>query len=319
VKPKSYQPFYGRLMASPLYQASLGWLLASHVRRFVLLAALPAIWILLMNIGPIFQMAKISLMTHYPLREGVQSFYNLDNYRLFFNEPLYFYPLMRSFVFCLIATAAALVIIYPIAYYLAKIVKPRHRARLFLLLLLPFWAGELIRTFAVIMLLANRGAINVLLRDLGLIERPIIMLYTSFSVGFGLIYLICLYMLFPLYAALEKIPDNLLEASHDLGANGWARFRRIILPLSKDGIVSGCCLVFLTTIGVYATPVLLGGPGNVLFPETINSFFHGASDKWPIGAALSCIMLAGALSTAALFMGLVGRKPKATGKLKATA
>jgi len=263
-----------------------------------------------MNIGPIFQMVKISLHSHYPIREEQNSSYNFDNYLAFFSEPLYFLPLLRSFIFCSLATAAALVIIYPIAYYLAKIVKPQRRTRMFLLLLLPFWAGELIRTFAVIMLLANRGAINVMLRDFGLIERPIIMLYTSFSVSFGLIYLICLYMLFPLYAAIEKIPNNVLEAASDLGSSSWAKFCRIILPLSKDGIVSGCCLVFLTTMGVYATPVLLGGPSNVLFPETINSFFHGASDKWPIGAALSCIMLIGALSTAALFMGIVGRKPK---------
>jgi len=309
VEQARYKPFYGHLMASPVYQYSLGWLLEGRFRSFILLGSVPLAWIVSMNIGPIFQMVKISLQTHYPVREGVKASYNFDNYWLFFSEPLYFYPLLRSFIFCLFATAVALIIIYPLAYYLAKIVNPQRRARMFLLLLLPFWAGELIRTFAVIMLLANRGAINVLLRDLGFIERPILMLYTSFSVSFGLIYLICLYMLFPLYAALEKIPDNLLEAASDLGSNARSRFRRIILPLSKDGIVSGCCLVFLTTMGVYATPVLLGGPSNVLFPETINSFFHGASDKWPVGAALSCIMLIGALSTAALFMKLVGRKP----------
>jgi spermidine/putrescine transport system permease protein len=132
------------------------------------------------------------------------------------------------------------------------------------------------------------------------------MLYNYFSLGFGIIYLVCLYMLLPLYAAIEKIPDHLLEASADLGAGPWTRFRRIILPLSRDGIVSGCSLVFLTCVGVFATPVLLGGPNTVLFTETIASFFHGASDKWPTGAAFAMIMLAVALTTAGLFMKVVG-------------
>ena len=134
------------------------------------------------------------------------------------------------------------------------------------------------------------------------------MLYTPFSLGFGLVYLVSLYMLLPLYSAIDKIPKHLLDAAADLGAGPFTRFRRIILPLSRDGIVSGCSLVFLTCIGVFATPMLLGGPTTVLFPETISGFFHGASDKWPVGAAFAMIMLVSALITAGIFMRIVGGK-----------
>lgn len=303
-----YSTNISRIVNSRLYQLTLGAAVASRVGRLALLAAVPLLWLVFLHIGPIYQMAKISFLTSYPLQHGRPASYTLANYAIFFSESIYFMPLIRSFVFSLASTAITLIVVFPVAYYVAKIVRPDWRSKALLLLLAPFWAGELIRTFSVIMLLANRGALNFLLRDLGLIDRPIPMLYTSFSLGFGLIYLICLYMLLPLYSAIDKIPKHLLDAAADLGAGPFTRFRRIILPLSRDGIVSGCSLVFLTCIGVFATPMLLGGPTNVMFPETISGFFHGASDKWPVGAAFALIMLVSALTTAGIFMRLVGGK-----------
>ena len=260
------------------------------------------------DLGPVFQLLRISLMSQYPIVHEGGSAFTLDNFRVFFAEPLYFTPLIRSVIFAFAVTAVTLLVVYPVAYYIAKIVKPENRTRALLLLLVPFWAGEIIRTYAVIMLLANRGAINFALREMDLITRPIPMLYNYYSLTFGMIYLVCLYMLLPLYSALEKIPTPLLHAAADLGAGPFTRFRRIILPLSKDGIVSGCSLVFLTTIGVFATPILLGGPSTGLFPETIASFFHGASDRWPVGAAMSVVMLVLSLGIAGLFMRIVGRR-----------
>lgn len=308
--PPKYATGIARVVNSGLYRHTLGAAVETRAGRLILLAGVPLIWLVMAHLGPIYQMLKISLMSHYPIQPGMESHYTLDNYAVFFSESLYFTPLIRSFVFALISTVAALVVVYPVAYYVAKIIRPEGRSRALLLLLVPFWAGELIRMFAIIMLLANRGAINVLLRDLGLIERPIPMLYTPFSLGFGMIYLVCLFMLLPLYSAIEKIPSPLLDAAADLGAGPFTRFRRIILPLSRDGIVSGCCLVFLTCIGVFATPLLLGGPTTALFPETISSFFHGSSDKWPVGAAFSMILLVTSLITAAVFMWLVGGSKK---------
>lgn len=305
-----YATGIAKVVNSALYRYTLGAAVESRIGRVLLLAGVPLIWLVMLHVGPIYQMLKISLLSHYPVQPGRESAFTLENYAIFFRESIYFTPLIRSFVFATGATALTLVVVYPVAYYVAKIVRPEGRSKALLLLLVPFWAGELIRTFSVIMLLANRGALNVLLRDIGLIDRPIPMLYTSFSLGFGLVYLICLYMLLPLYSAIEKIPSPLLDAAADLGAGPFTRFRRIVLPLSRDGIVSGCCLVFLTCIGVFATPMLLGGPNTVLFPETISGFFHGASDKWPVGAAFALIMLVTSLVAAAIFMRLVGGRKR---------
>lgn len=303
-----YSTGWGRLIASPLYRATLGSLSDSRAGRLLLLCAVPLVWLVVFDLGPVFQLARISLMSQYPIVHEGGSAFTLDNFRVFFAEPLYFTPLIRSVIFAFVVTAVTLLVVYPVAYYIAKIVKPANRTRALLLLLVPFWAGEIIRTYAVIMLLANRGAINFALREMDLITRPIPMLYNYYSLSFGIIYLVCLYMLLPLYSALEKIPTPLLHAAADLGAGPFTRFRRIILPLSKDGIVSGCSLVFLTTIGVFATPILLGGPSTGLFPETIAAFFHGASDRWPVGAAMSVVMLVLSLGIAGLFMRIVGRR-----------
>jgi spermidine/putrescine transport system permease protein len=305
-----YSTRIAKIVNSSLYRHTLGAAVESRWGRLILLAGVPLVWLIALHIGPIYQMLKISLLSHYPVQPGVESHFTLANYRLFFSEALYFSPLIKSFIFATLATASTLIVVYPVAYYVATVVRPEGRSKALLLLLVPFWAGELIRTFSVIMLLANRGAVNVLLREIGLIDRPIPMLYTSFSLGFGLVYLICLYMLLPLYSAIEKIPTQYLDAAADLGAGPFTRFRKIILPLSKDGIVSGCCLVFLTCIGVFATPMMLGGPNTVLFPETISGFFHGASDKWPVGAAFALIMLVTALIAAGIFMRLVGGRKR---------
>lgn len=305
-----YSTGIAKIVNSGLYRHTLGAAVESSPGRLVLLAGLPLLWIIFLHIGPIYQMLKISLMVNYPLRADTEAQYTLANYALFFKESIYFTPLIRSFIFSFCATAATLIVVYPVAYYVAKVVRPKGRSKALLLLLVPFWAGELIRTFSIIMLLANRGAVNVLLREIGFIDRPIPMLYGPFSLSFGLIYLVCLYMLLPLYSAIEKIPTQLLDAAADLGAGPWTRFRRVILPLSREGIVSGCSLVFLTTIGVFATPMLLGGPGTVMFPETISGFFHGASDKWPVGAAFAIIMLTTALTAAGIFMRLVGGRKR---------
>jgi spermidine/putrescine transport system permease protein len=301
----SYAVWVGKVANSGPYSATIGLVANSRLARLVLLLAIPLIWIVSLHIGPIYQMARISVMDNYPPAAS-GAVYTLDNYRLFFQEPLYFMPFLRSIVFAAAVTATTLVVVYPVAYYVAKVIKPQNRTRALLLLLTPFWAGELIRTFSVIMLLANRGGVNVLLREIGLIDRPIILLYNYFSLSFGVIYLISLYMLLPLYSAIEKIPPQLVDAAADLGAGPWARFRRVILPLSKDGIISGCSLVYLTSIGVFAAPLLLGGPNSTIFPEIIASLFHGSSDKWPEGAAFSILMLAVSLSTVGLFMRVVG-------------
>ncbi|MGB3389228.1 MAG: ABC transporter permease [Pseudaminobacter sp.] len=302
--------FWGALMTSRVYGALTDSLFRSQRRQFLLLASIPILWILFANVGPILQMVRISFLDSYPPMAGHQPELTLRNWNRFFAESIFIIPYFRTLIYSVVFTLSTLLITYPVAYFLAKHVKRDNQLLFLLLLLIPFWVGEIVRTYAIMILLGNNGAVNLILRSLGLIDRPIPFMYTSFSLGIGIIYLTALYMLLPLYSALEKIPNTYLEAAADLGAGAWTRFRRVTLPLSKEGIASGCTLVFLISTGYYAAPVLLGGPSTTVFAETIAGFFHVAGDQWPTGAAFSSIMLISALVITGLFLKLMGRSGK---------
>jgi len=300
--------FWARLSASGFYSALSGSLFATERRRFLLLAAIPLLWVFATHLGPVLQMARIGFLEAYPLSVGEAPVLTIQNFVLFFEERIYRMPFLRTFAFAIFVTAATLVIMFPVAYFLAKKLPKNRQLTFLLILLIPFWVGEIVRTFAIMILLGNRGAVNIALQSLGLIERPIPFMYTNFSLGMGVVYLTSLYMLLPLYAALEKIPQSMHEAARDLGAGPWTRFRRVTFPLSRDGVAAGCTLVFLISTGYYATPVLLGGPGTTVFAETVTGFFQVAGNEWPTGAAFATIMLVATLVTAGLFLKLMGRK-----------
>lgn len=300
-------PFWGRLSGARAYQWLVDFLFGSERRQFLLLACGPLIWVLTQHLGPILQMLHVSVLDAYPVAVGAETQFSLRHYLLFFQESVYRMPFLRTMAYSLSLTLATLLIVYPVAYFLARHVKRHNQLAFLLLLLIPFWVGEIVRTYAIMILLGNNGAVNLLLKSLGLIERPIPFMYTGFSVSFGVIYLTSLYMLLPLYSALEKIPDNFSEAAADLGAGAWTRFWRVTLPLSLEGISSGCTLVFLISTGIYAVPVLLGGPSTTVFSETIAGFFHVAGDRWPTGAAFACILFLASLVITGVFMKLMNR------------
>jgi len=301
---------WGRLLQNRAYRAISGTLLATPRRRFMALAIFPLLWIFAANVGPILSMARIGFLDSYPPKVGHVPSFTVDNFLRFFGDDIFLVPFFRTLAFATVLTLVTLIITYPVAYFLAKHVKRDNQLRFLLLVLIPFWVGEIVRTFAIMILLGNNGAVNLALRYLGLVERPIPFMYTTFSLSFGIIYLTALYMLLPLYSALEKIPKNLHESAADLGAGPFARFWRITLPLSKEGIASGSTLVFLLATGYYATPVLLGGPSTTLFSETIAGFFHYAGDEWPTGAAFATIMLVTALAITGTFLKVMGRSGK---------
>ncbi|WP_053086121.1 ABC transporter permease [Nitratireductor soli] len=308
--PGGKMTFWGALLQNGTYQAVSGALFKTQRRQFVILASLPLFWIVFANLGPIVEMFWIGFLDSYPPKVGYEPQFTLANWAAFFQDRVFIVPFFRTLAFSVIFTAITLLITYPVAYFLAKHVKRKNQLLFLLLLLIPFWVGEIVRTYAIMILLGNNGAVNLVLKSLGLIDRPIPFMYTGFSLGVGIIYLTALYMLLPLYSALEKIPNNYLEAAADLGAGAWTRFRRVTLPLSREGIASGCTLVFLISTGYYATPVLLGGPRSTVFAETIAGFFHVAGDQWPMGAAFSSIMLITTLAVTGLFLKLMGRGGK---------
>jgi spermidine/putrescine transport system permease protein len=299
---------WGRLVGHPTYRSLSRVALGGERRRLVLLGLIPLAWLLATHLGPLLQMLRISFYNEYPLTAGREASFTLAHYGTFVTEQIYRVPFARTLVFAVTVTAITLVMVYPIAYFIAKRVPASRQVRYLLLLLVPFWVSYIIRTFAIMVMLGNRGFVNLVLQGLGLVEQPIPFMYTYFSLGTGVLYLSVLYILMPLYAAIEKIDDNMLEASADLGAGPRRRFWRITLPLSKDGIASGCTLVFLLATGYYAVPLLLGGPGTTLFAETIGNFFHVAGDRWPVGAAFSLIMLTSSLVLVLLFYRLLGSK-----------
>ena len=296
VAPKTADmTFWGRLANWAPYRVLAGLVTASPRRQFVILAALPLVWVLTQHLGPMLQMLRVSLTDAYPVASNVQQSFTFEHYMKFFQDKLFWMPFFRTLTFAGVFTFCTLLLTYPVAYFLARHVSPKNRMLLLLMLLIPFWVGEIVRTYAIMILLGNTGALNLLLKWLGLIDRPIPFMYTSFSMGVGIVYLTALYMLLPLYSALEKLPKSFNEAAADLGAGAWTRFRRVTLPLTIEGIASGCTLVFLISTGFYATPVLLGGPSTTVFAETIAGFFHVAGDQWPTGAAFATIMFLGAL------------------------
>ena len=292
---------WGMLVGFAPYRALIALICASPRRQFLLLAAFPVVWVLTQHLGPMIQMLFVSFTDAYPLSKGVEPQFTLDNYRRFVDEQFYRVPFYRTLAFATTVTLATLVITYPVAYFLTRIASRRNQLLLLLLLLIPFWIGEIVRTYAIMILLGNNGAVNLLLRSIGLIERPIPFMYTGFSVSVGIIYLTALYMLLPLYSALEKLPRSYAEAAADLGAGPLTRFRRITLPLTLEGIASGCTLVFLISTGFYGTPVLLGGPSTTVFAETIAGFFYVAGDEWPTGAAFATIMFVTVLVVVVVF------------------
>lgn len=268
----------------------------------------PLLWIGAVNIAPLIEMARISLLDVYPAAPDHPLRYSLDNYASFIASPIYRGAFLRGIAFAAVTTVLALLICYPLAYGIAFRAPPRRRLRCLLLLIAPFWTSEIIRIFAIMLLLADHGAVNLLLRWLGVVEAPLPLLYNAFSVGFGMLYAVLLVMLLPLYAALDRLPVHLVEAAANLGAGPWVRLLRLTLPLTRDGIAAGCALAFLVSLGSFAVPMLLGGPGTTLFSMTIASLFASSAGRWPVGAAFALVMLVSGLAMACVLMGLAARR-----------
>ena len=196
----------------------------------------------------------------------------------------------RSIAQAAVATVACLLIGFPTAYFMATR-PPAQRNFWLFLITIPFWTNLLIRTFAVMLIIRDEGLVNDVLIWLGVVERPIIILYTDFAIGLGLLYSFLPFMVLPLYASLEKLDFRLVEAGFDLYATRGKVLRRIIIPLAKPGIVAGCVLVFIPAIGAYITPLLLGG-GKELMIGNLVAIQFGGSRNWPFGSAAALILMA---------------------------
>ncbi|THD84573.1 ABC transporter permease [Aliigemmobacter aestuarii] len=195
----------------------------------------------------------------------------------------------RSVKLSFLTTVITFAIGFPTAWFIATR-PPRSRALWLFLITIPFWTNLLIRTFAINEVIRNEGLLNTFLIWLGVIERPIQIVYTDVAVLIGMAYVYLPLMVLPLFAAIDRFDMRLLEAGYDLYASRWRVLRRVILPIVKPGIVAGSILVFVPSLGAYVTPRVLGGGKNMMIGNFIELQF-GQARNWPLGAALSMTLL----------------------------
>jgi spermidine/putrescine transport system permease protein len=204
-------------------------------------------------------------------------------------DPLYLTILWRSFVMALAATALCLLLAFPAALFISR--STGHKNLYLQLVMLPFWTSFLVRTYAWIFLLRDTGLFNTLLQAMGIIHSPLPLLYNDGAVLLGLVYGYLPFMVLPIYATLERLDPALVEAAADLGARPLSTVFRIVVPLSRPGIVAGSVLVFIPCLGAYLTPDLLGGGRTVLVGNLVQNQFTTARD-WPFGSAVSIALMA---------------------------
>jgi spermidine/putrescine transport system permease protein len=205
-------------------------------------------------------------------------------------HPLYGKILAQSMWYASVTTAICFALGFPLAYVIAR--SPARWQPVFLLLvMLPFWTNFLVRTYAWMILLGHDGLINRTLTALEIVNSPLELLYTPTAVVIGLVYGYLPFMVLPLYVAVERLDPLLVDAAWDLYASRWAVFTRVVLPLTKPGVIGGCILVFIPSIGSFITPDLLGGARSMMIGNLIQHEYLVVRD-WPLGSAVSFVLMA---------------------------
>jgi spermidine/putrescine transport system permease protein len=263
-----------------------------------LLLAPAVVWLALLLVLPHVELAILSLRVRVAPRVYEPS---LAQFATFFGEPLYWHTFVRTALMSIVSTAITLLVAFPMAWTIAKIARGRIQSTLFVLCLIPFWVSETVRALGWMILLRESGVLPGLLGALGMTDKPVEMLYHDGTILVGLVYTSMLFMVVPLVSALESLDDSLIEAAYDLGGNGWSILRQIIIPHAAPGMVSGCIVVFMLTLGNYLTPTLLGGKSSQWFTEQIYTQFI-TRFNWEQGAAFGFLLLG--LSTAIVWVGL---------------
>ncbi|MEG5264214.1 ABC transporter permease subunit [Pseudomonas sp. JDS28PS106] len=221
--------------------------------------------------------------------EKLQVILNLANYTLLSGDDLYISAYLGSLKMAFVSTLLCLLIGYPMAYGIANARKDVQTV-LLLLIMMPTWTAILIRVYAWMGILSNNGLLNAFLMWLGLIDEPLQILNTNLAVYIGVVYSYLPFMILPLYANLVKHDHSLLEAASDLGSSTFNSFWKITVPLSKNGIIAGCMLVFIPVVGEFVIPELLGGPETLMIGRVLWQEFFNNRD-WPVASALAVIML----------------------------
>ena len=248
------------------------------------LAKCLSIWLFIFSILPGLFLFGLSFLT-----EDIDTFaklpLTLNNYSALFN-PFFFKILLRSLFLATTSTVICFFLAYPFAYFLLKL---KHKTLVLILIIIPFWTSSLIRTFAMVDLLKTHGAINQILIYLGLIQKPISLLYTNQAVLIGLVYNLLPFMILPIYNSMQLIDKKWIDAGLDLGASKWQIFSKIFWRLTQPGVNNGCIMVFLPAMTLFYIPNILGGAKSILVGNLIQNEFL-VLNNWPQGAASSSIL-----------------------------
>ncbi len=253
------------------------------------LLALPTIvWLLVFFVLPLLIVLVVSFMSRG--RGGVAELpFTPEHYARSFG--IFSIILWRSIGLAALTTVVCLFVGYPLAFFISTRRRRLVQQVTLFLVILPFWTNFLIRTYAWRILLGDEGTINGVLISLGLISESLPLLNTQFAVLVGLVYGFLPFMVLPIYASVERFNFRFVDAAHDLGANDLRAFWRVVLPLTLPGVLAGCALVFIPSVGAFVTPDLLGGTKGLMIGNLINNQF-GGSGNMPLGSALSIVMMA---------------------------
>ncbi len=254
----------------------LGWAWASPGLIFLtLFAAIPVISMLFMSVLTAGRFG------------GVTTPINFDNFSRA-TDPIFVQVILNSLLIASATAILSLLIGFPTALFISRLSR-KWQIILIVAIILPYWTNFLVRTYAWLVLLNNEGIINKFLRNIGLIDKPIEMLYTPGAVIVGMTYLYLPLMILPIYAALEKVDKNLTEAAYDLGSNVWKSLRTVSIPLAMPGILIGLIFVFVPSLGNFVVPELLGGGKTVMIGNLVRDQFLKARD-WPFGATFALVL-----------------------------
>lgn len=259
----------------------------SRTRWLFLLFFTPvALWLLLLLILPHFELLRMSFMKG---ESGAGMGVTWDNYLGFFNEPIYWATFVRTALYSVVVTLIVLTVALPIAFYTTKIAGVKVQGFLLVLLLLPFWVSELIRVYGWMIILRESGVLSSFMLSMGLWKEPVELLYNDVVMIMGLVYTTLLFMVVPVISVMESLDDSLIEAAYDLGANKITIWRKIIIPYSMPGIMSGSIVVFMIVLGSYLTPKLMGGKNSLWFTEQIYNQFI-TYFNWNQGSAFGFLL-----------------------------
>ncbi len=249
----------------------------------------PLLWVTIFLLVPYLLMFCYSFWSVSSSQTIVHS-WNFENYRQLVTIPVYWQTLLRSMWIAARVTLFSLLLGYPLAYFLSFYAGAR-KDLLYQLVIIPLWVSYLVRAYAWKTILGSDGVLNTLLQYVHLTQHPLeFLLYSPFAVVLALTHIYTPFTLLPVYASLEHIPRNLVEASQDLGASPFQTFWRVIFPLSIPGVLAGATFAFVLSLGDFLAPLLLGGPSGIMISNIVVSLF-GAAYNWPLGAAISLCML----------------------------